>query len=157
PSKTARPVIQGTQTAVVVGPPGEKIYTDKYGRVKVQFHWDREGKKDHSSSCWIRVSQPWGGGNWGGMFIPHVGQEVIVSFIEGDPDRPIITGRVYNPEMMPPLELPANKTKSVVRDHGGNEIIMEGGDGKQQMRLFSPTHNTTVTLGNSYRLFTESD
>jgi len=91
------------------------------------------------------------------MFIPHVGQEVIVAFEEGDPDRPLITGRVYNPDQMPPVELPAGKTKSVIRDHGGNEIIMEGAGGSQQMRLYSPTHETALTLGNSYRLFTGSD
>jgi type VI secretion system secreted protein VgrG len=156
PRATPKPMVQGPQTAVVTGPPGEKIHCDKYGRVKVQFHWDRLGNKNDKSSCWVRVSQSWGGANWGGMFIPHVGQEVIVEFEEGDPDRPLITGRVYNAERMPPLELPANKTKSAIRDHGGNEIIMEGDPGKQQMRLFSPTHNTTVTLGNSYQLFTES-
>ncbi len=142
---TPSPQISGVQTAVVVGP--EDIHTDKYGRVKVQFHWDREGKKDGNSSAWIRVSQNWGGDKWGGMFIPHVGQEVIVDFLEGDPDQPIIVGRVYNAEVMPPLELPANKTKSAIRDHGGNEIIMEGKDGVQQIRLFSPTANTKISLG----------
>src|SRR5262249_26117833 len=126
PLVTEKPVVDGPQTAVVVGPSGEKIFCDKYGRVKVQFHWDRHGKKDADSSCWIRVSNNWGGANWGGMFLPHVGQEVIVEFEEGDPDRPLITGRVYNAECMSPLELPANKTKSAIRDHGGNEIIMEG-------------------------------
>lgn len=155
--KTEKPFIPGPQTAVVVGPPGEKIFCDKYGRVKVQFHWDRAGKKDANSSCWLRVSQNWGGANWGGMFLPHVGHEVIVSFEEGDPDRPLITGRVYNAECMPPLELPANKTKSVIRDHGGNEIIMEGEAGKQQMRLFCPKHDTHVILGNSINMFTSSD
>jgi type VI secretion system secreted protein VgrG len=125
--------------------------------VKVHFFWDRKGKKDDKSSCWIRVSQSWGGAKWGGMFIPHVGQEVIVGFEEGDPDRPLITGRVYNAEVMPPLELPANKTKSAIRDHGGNEIIMEGDGGKQHMRLFSPTHKTTMTLGNSFDFETLSD
>lgn len=142
---TPRPQISGVQTAVVVGP--EEIHTDKYGRVKVQFHWDREGKKDGNSSCWIRVSQNWGGKNWGGMFIPHVGQEVIVDFEEGDPDRPLVTGRVYNAEVMPPLELPANKTKNAIRDHGGNEIVMEGDKGKEQLKMFSPYGNTTLSLG----------
>lgn len=154
---TPHPVVQGCQTAVVVGPAGEQIYTDKYGRVKVQFHWDREGKKDENSSCWIRVSQNWGGAGWGGMFLPHAGQEVIVSFLEGDPDQPIITGRVYNATHMPPLDLPANKTQSIIRDHGGNQIIMEGAAGAQKLHLHSPKHNTSLTLGNSYALFTESD
>jgi Uncharacterized protein conserved in bacteria len=140
-------VIQGVQTAVVTGPKGEKIYTDKYGRIKVQFHWDRYGKVNDNSSCWIRVSQPWGGKNWGGMFIPHVGQEVVVSFEEGDPDRPLITGRVYNHDQMPPLPLPAGKTQSAITDYGGNKIIMEGDGGKQQIRIFSPHSNTKISLG----------
>jgi len=143
---TPKPLIHGTQTATVVGPSGEKIFVDKHGRVKVQFHWDREGKKDDNSSCWVRVSQPWGGAGWGGMFNPHVGQEVVVSFMEGDPDRPLITGRVYNAEQQPPLT-PGKKTKSAIRDHGGNEIIMEGDAGVQQVRIFSPTHNSTITMG----------
>jgi len=146
---TPKPLVQGPQTAITVGPAGETIHTDKFGRVKVQFHWDRYGKKDDKSSCWIRVSQNWGGKGWGGMFIPHVGQEVIVQFLEGDPDSPLITGRVYNADNMPPIALPGGKTKSIIRDHGGNEIVMEGSAGGQQMRLYSPTHETTVTLGNS--------
>jgi type VI secretion system secreted protein VgrG len=109
---TPRPIISGVQTAVVVGPKGEEIYTDEYGRVKVQFHWDRVGSKDENSSCWIRVSSPWAGKTWGEISIPRIGQEVIVEFLEGDPDRPIITGRVYNDEQMPPYALPANKTQS---------------------------------------------
>ena len=114
---TPKPFVQGPQTAVVVGPGGEEIYTDKYGRVKVLFHWDREGekKKDENSSCWIRVSQPWAGKAWGGVTIPRIGQEVIVDFLEGDPDQPIITGRVYNAEQMPPYALPANKTQSGIK------------------------------------------
>jgi len=142
-----KPTVAGTQTATVVGPAGEIITCDKYGRVKVQFHWDRHGKKDAKSSCWVRVSQNWGGANWGGMFIPHHGQEVIVDFEEGDPDRPLIIGRVYNAETMPPLELPANKSKSAIRDHGGNEIIMEGHGGVQQIKIHSPHKNTTLTMG----------
>ena len=110
--ETGKPKVRGTQTAVVVGPPGEEIYVDKYGRVKVQFHWDREGKHDQNSSCWIRVSHPWAGKNWGAIWTPRIGQEVIVDFLEGDPDRPIITGRVYNSELMPPYELPAHQTRS---------------------------------------------
>lgn len=147
PLKTPKPTVAGTQTASVVGAAGEIITCDKYGRVKVQFHWDRQGKKDLGSSCWVRVSQNWGGAEWGGMFIPHHGQEVIVDFEEGDPDRPLIIGRVYNAESMPPLGLPANKTKNAIRDHGGNEIIMEGHGGVQQMRMHSPFANTTITMG----------
>ena len=97
------------------GPAGDEIYTDKYGRVKVQFHWDRDGKKDENSSCWIRVSQPWAGKGWGAVSTPRIGQEVIVDFLEGDPDQPIITGRVYNAEQMPPYELPANKTQTGIK------------------------------------------
>jgi type VI secretion system secreted protein VgrG len=109
---TPKPVVQGPQTAVVVGPEGEEIYPDKYSRVKVQFFWDRLGKKNENSSCWIRVSQPWAGKNWGAINIPRIGQEVIVDFLEGDPDRPIITGRVYNADQMPPYALPDNMTRT---------------------------------------------
>ena len=101
PRMTPKPAVQGCQTAVVVGPAGEEIYTDKYGRVKVQFHWDREGKHNEDSSCWIRASYPWAGKNWGGIHLPRIGQEVIVDFLEGDPDQPIIVGRVYHAENMP--------------------------------------------------------
>jgi type VI secretion system VgrG family protein len=144
---TRKPMVRGPQTAMVVGPSGETIHTDKYGRVKVHFHWDRYGKSADTASPWIRVSQNWGGKNWGGMFIPHVGQEVIVMFEEGDPDRPIVTGRVYNAETMPPLELPANKTQSIIRDHGGNEIKMQGVAGGQQVYIHSPTGNSMFTVG----------
>lgn len=109
---TPKPRIQGPQTAIVVGKDGEEIWTDKYGRVKVQFHWDRDGKKDENSSCWVRVAQIWAGKSWGGMHIPRIGQEVVVDFLDGDPDRPIITGRVYNAESMPPYKLPDNQTQS---------------------------------------------
>ncbi len=144
---TPNPVISGVQTAVVVGPGGEEIHTDNYGRVKVQFHWDREGKKDGNSSCWVRVSQFWAGKDWGSMHIPHVGQEVIVDFLEGDPDKPIITGRVYNEEQMPFLGLPDTKTKSVFRDYGDNHFTMEGAPGKQQIQLYSPHSETKFTMG----------
>ena len=109
---TPKPLTNGPQTAVVVGPKGEEIWTDGYGRVKVQFRWDREGKHDENSSCWIRVSHPWAGSNYGAIYIPRIGQEVIVDFIDGDPDYPIITGRVYNADEMPPWALPAHKTQS---------------------------------------------
>lgn len=110
--KTPIPKVSGTQTAIVVGPEGEEIFTDKHGRVKVQFHWDRLGNRNENSSCWIRVSQPWAGTGFGGVTIPRIGQEVIVDFLEGDPDRPIITGRVYNGASRPPYDLPANKAHS---------------------------------------------
>ena len=112
PRHTRRPVVQGPQSAVVVGPAGDEIHTDKYGRVKVQFHWDRLGQRDDKSSCWVRVSHPWAGKGFGVMHVPRIGQEVIVSFLEGDPDQPLITGRVHNAEQMPPWELPANATQS---------------------------------------------
>ena len=112
---TPHPVISGVQTAIVVGQSGDEITTDKYGRVKVQFHWDQLGKNDQDSSCWIRVAQLWAGKNWGGVFTPRIGQEVIVDFIEGNPDRPIIIGSVYNNEQMPPYTLPDNKTQSGIK------------------------------------------
>ena len=139
PRVTPRPKVRGVQTAIVVGPAGEEIYTDEYGRVKVQFHWDREGKRDERSSCWIRVSQVWAGEAWGGMFIPRIGQEVIVDFIEGDPDRPIITGRVYNGANQVPYPLPDEKTKSTLKSNtslggnGYNELRYEDKKGKEQI------------------------
>ena len=143
PRITPKPLVHGTQTAFVVGPKGEEIYTDKYGRVKVQFHWDRVGKHDENSSCWIRVSQPWAGKNWGAIWIPRIGQEVIVDFLEGDPDRPIITGRVYNAELMPPYELPANQTVSGFKSRSSkkgtprnyNEIRFEDKKGQELLLL----------------------
>ena len=111
---TPRPIVHGPQTAIVVGKEGEEIWTDKYGRVKLQFHWDREGESNENSSCWVRVSQVWSGKNWGGIQLPRTGQEVVVEFLEGDPDRPLVVGRVYNNDQMPPYELPNNQTQSGV-------------------------------------------
>jgi len=138
---TPKPVVQGPQTAIVVGQAGEEIWTDQYGRVKVQFHWDRYGKSDENSSCWVRVSHPWAGKNWGAVAIPRIGQEVIIECLEGDPDRPIITGRVYNGDQMPPWELPANMTQSGILSRstkGGsvsnaNAIRMEDKKGSEQL------------------------
>ncbi|MDH0868140.1 type VI secretion system tip protein TssI/VgrG [Mitsuaria sp. GD03876] len=110
--RTPKPLVPGPQTAIVTGPAGEEIHTDKFGRVKVQFHWDRRGKRDERSSCWVSVAHPWAGSNFGGIHIPRIGQEVIVGFIEGDPDAPIIMGRTYNGENLPPWDLPANATQS---------------------------------------------
>lgn len=173
---TRKPVIAGAQTATVVGPPGEQIFCDKYGRVKVQFHWDRQGRKDADSSCWLRVSGVWAGKGRGEIHIPLIGDEVVVTFLEGDPDRPIIVGSVYNAEMMPAVDLPAEKTKSVIRDRGANEIIMEGKGGEEFMhlkqaygneikmdakektiRLYCPTHNTELVMGRSIHWGTDSD
>ncbi|WP_377155228.1 type VI secretion system Vgr family protein [Roseateles sp. UC29_93] len=112
PRRTPKPLVAGPQTAIVSGPAGEEIHTDKYGRVKVQFHWDRRGRSDERSSCWVSVAHPWAGSNFGGIHIPRIGQEVIIGFIEGDPDAPIIMGRTYNGENLPPWDLPANATQS---------------------------------------------
>jgi type VI secretion system secreted protein VgrG len=138
-AKTPKPIMRGNQTAIVVGPAGEEIFTDKYGRVKVQFQWDREGKLDVNSSCWIRVVQNWAANKWGTMFIPRIGMEVVVSFLEGDPDQPTITGCVYNPEAMPPYKLPDEKTKSTIKSNsslggnGFNEFRFEDKKGKEQI------------------------
>ena len=137
--KTPKPIIYGTQTATVVGPSSEEIFTDKYGRVKVQFNWDREGKVDASSSCWIRVAQSWASNRWGMMFIPRIGMEVVVHFIDGNPNQPIITGCVYNPETMPPYTLPDEKTKMTIKSNsskggkGFNEFRFEDKKGKEQI------------------------
>ncbi len=137
--KTEKPVVRGGQTAIVVGPVGEEIFTDKYGRVKVQFHWDREGKNDSNSSCWLRVAQSWAGNKWGTMFIPRIGMECIVDFLEGDPDQPIITGCVYNPGAMPPYTLPDEKTKMTIKSNsskgggGFNEFRFEDKKGEEQI------------------------
>ncbi|MBK8598937.1 MAG: type VI secretion system tip protein VgrG [Holophagales bacterium] len=149
---TPKPVVQGSQTAVVVGPSGEEIFTDKHGRVKVQFHWDREGKNDENSSCWIRVGTSWAGRNWGAIRIPRIGHEVIVDFLEGDPDQPIVVGSVYNADMIPPYELPKNKTQSGVKSRsslGGtpanfNEIRFEDLKGKEEFYQHAERNLTTV-------------
>ena len=136
---TPKPMVQGPQTAIVAGASGEEIHTDKFGRVKVLFPWDRYSKADENSSCWIRVSQEWAGKKWGAIYLPRIGQEVVVEFLEGDPDRPIITGRVYNGEAMPPYDLPAEKTKSTLKSNsskggaGFNEIRFEDKKGDEQI------------------------
>jgi type VI secretion system secreted protein VgrG len=139
--RTPIPVVQGCHTAVVVGPGGEEIYTDKYGRVKVQFHWDREGKNNENSSCWVRVSYPTAGKAWGAIQIPRIGQEVIVDFIEGDPDRPIIMGRTYNAGQMPPWDLPGKKMVSGFKSNstkgggGFNEISFDDTKGTELIQI----------------------
>jgi type VI secretion system secreted protein VgrG len=139
--RTPRPTLKGVQTAIVTGAGGEEIHTDEHGRVKVQFHWDRQGKKDDKSSCWIRVSQLWAGAGWGAMWIPRVGHEVIVDFIEGDPDRPIIVGRVYHGTNVPPYALPGEKTKSTIKSNsstgggGSNELRFEDRKGSEEVYL----------------------
>lgn len=136
---TAKPLMRGCQTAVVTGPPGEEIYPDEFGRVKVQFHWDREGRFDDKSSCWIRVSQHHAGKNFGYIDIPRIGEEVIIDFLEGDPDRPIIVGRVYNAENKPPFDLPAGKTvrgntTKTYKGSGYNEYVMDDSTGNELIR-----------------------
>lgn len=142
PRKTPRPVVNGPHTAVVVGKAGEEILTDKYGRICVQFHWDRLGAKDEKSSCWLRVAQSLTGAMWGSIFLPRIGQEVIVQFLEGDPDRPLVTGSLYNADMMPPYTLPANMTQSGIKtrstkngtDQNFNELRFE--DLKDQEEIY---------------------
>ena len=139
PRVTPRPRIVGTQTAIVTGPANEEIWTDKYGRIKVQFHWDQQGQYDENSSCWIRVNQGWAGKGWGHLAIPRIGQEVIVSFLEGDPDRPLVTGAVYNALQRVPYPLPAEQTKSTLKSHsskggqGFNEVRFEDKKGEEQI------------------------
>ncbi len=160
PRLTPKPVVQGCQSAVVVGPAGEEIFTDKYGRVKVQFHWDREGKKNQDSSCWVRVSYPWAGKNWGAIHIPRIGHEVLVDFLEGDPDQPIIIGRVYHAENMPPWALPGKavisgiKSDSTKGGGGYNEYSMDDTKGKELIRVHAQKdqditvlHDERTTIG----------
>ncbi|MGD9187916.1 MAG: type VI secretion system tip protein VgrG, partial [Desulfobacteraceae bacterium] len=152
---TPKPTVQGPQTAIVVGPSGDEIHTDKYGRVKVSFHWDRYSKSNETSSCWVRVAQIWAGKQWGGIHIPRMGQEVIVDFLEGDPDHPIITGRVFNNDNMPPYELPANATQSGIKSRsskgGGaenfNEIRFEDKKGEEEIYLHGEK-NWTINIEN---------
>ena len=161
---TPEPRVNGPQTAVVVGPSGEEIWCDKYGRVKVQFHWDRYGKKDENSSCWIRVASPWAGARWGGIALPRIGQEVIVDFLEGDPDQPIITGRVYNADQMPPYALPANATQTGIKTRsskgGGaanfNELRFEDAKGKEQVFVHAEK-NLGLRVKNESREFVGKD
>ena len=148
-------LIQGDQTAIVTGPSGEEIYPDEYGRVKVQFFWDREGNYDDKTTCWIRASNGWAGGQYGIMAVPRVGHEVIVSFINGDPDRPIITGRVYHKLNMPPYELPANKTRTVFKSmstpgkehetRGFNEFRVEDRAGEEEIYVHAEKDINTYT------------
>ncbi len=139
PRLTPKPVVQGPQTAIVVGQKGEEIDTDEFGRVKVQFHWDRYGKVDENSSCWVRVAQPIAGKGWGAMALPRIGQEVIVEFLEGDPDHPIIIGGIYNATNKVPYDLPAHKTLSTFKSNsskggqGFNEIRFEDKKGEEQI------------------------
>lgn len=162
PRVTPIPTVRGSQTAVVVGPPGEEIFTDKYGRVKVQFHWDREGKSDTDSSCWVRVGQPIAGRRWGASFWPRIGQEVIVDFLEGDPDQPIIVGSVYNADQMPPYlgdgpdskhkndnKLTGVKSNTTMGGEGYNEWRFDDAKGKEQIFLHAERNMDTRVKGDS--------
>jgi type VI secretion system secreted protein VgrG len=154
------PRIPGILIAQVTGPAGEEIYTDKYGRIKVQFPWDREGKMDENTTCWVRVTTPWSGKNWGMIHIPRIGQEVVIQFEDGDPDRPICTGMLYNADTMPPYALPDNMTQSGIKTNsskggdGFNELMMEDKKGEELVRLQSEKdyveiikNNATITIG----------
>jgi type VI secretion system secreted protein VgrG len=163
PSRTTRkPVMSGSQTALVVGPAGEEMWTDDLGRVRVQFDWDRLGEHNEKSSCWVRVSQVWAGAKWGAIHIPRIGHEVLVDFLDGDPDRPIITGRAYNADNMPPYDLPANQTQSGIKSRsskGGtasnfNEIRFEDKKGQEELHTQAEKdmstlvkHNQTLSVG----------
>lgn len=144
PRVTPKPVVQGPQTAIVVGPKGEEIYTDQYGRVKCQFHWDRHGNADQDSSCWIRVAQNWAGKKWGSFNLPRIGQ-VIVDFLEGDPDQPIITGRVYNGANMPPYGLPDKKMVSTLKS-----LSTPGGGGFNEIRLDDTKDKEQIFIHGQY-------
>ncbi len=146
---TPKPIVQGPQTAQVVGPAGEEIYTDEQARVKVQFHWDRYGKQDENSSCWLRVSYPIAGKGWGGVQIPRIGQEVVVDFLEGDPDRPLITGRVYNAVQTPPYAAPGMVSGMKSQTHKGqgfNAMSMDDTAGKEKIDIHAQHDMTTTVL-----------
>jgi type VI secretion system secreted protein VgrG len=164
PQRVTRvPFVQGTHTAVVVGPAGEEIFTDKYGRVKVQFHWDREGQLDIDSSCWVRVASSWAGKAWGAVHIPRVGQEVVVAFEEGDPNQPIIIGSVYNANNMPPYSLPDHKTQSGIKSRstpngtGYNELRFEDEKGGEQIVVHAERDLLTTVGNDRTTTITEND
>lgn len=161
-STQIKPVMKGPQSAIVTGPSGEEIYIDKFGRIKVQFMWDREGKKNESSSCYLRVVQSWAGDQWGASFIPRIGQEVIVNFLDGDPDRPLVTGSVYNGDNKPPY---ASKTQSGIKTQSTkgagkqnyNELRFEDLKGSEEIfiqaekdfnNLIKNDHTRTLEKGN---------
>jgi type VI secretion system secreted protein VgrG len=167
---TKKAVVKGPQTATVVGPDGEEIHTDEFGRVKVHFHWDRHQDANEESSCWIRVGQRWAGNNWGGMVIPRIGMEVIVDFLEGDPDEPIITGLVYNDDNEPPYDPTEHGTMSTFKSDsskgggGFNEIRFEDKKGDEQIFMHGEKdqdvrieHDSREWIGNERHLIVESN
>ncbi len=138
PDAPGKPRVEGPQMAIVTGPAGEEIHCDAFGRVKVRFPWDRSGRADDTASCWIRVSQGWAGASWGQIAVPRIGQHVIVDFLEGDPDQPIITGRAYNAREPVPYPLPANKTRMAIKSkthkgEGFNELRFEDEQGREEV------------------------
>jgi len=151
PARTApQPRIAGVQTAVVVGPPGQDPatpYTNAQGSLRLQFRWDRYGQSNSKSSAWVRCTQFWAGPGWGAVFVPRLGCEVAVAFQEGDPDRPVIIGSLYNGDNAPPLSLPGDAQNLMVKDDGGNYLQFTPGDGNQVITLYSPTDTTTVQIG----------
>jgi type VI secretion system secreted protein VgrG len=162
---TLQPVVRGPEIGVVVGPKGEEIFVDEYGRVKVQFHWDRQGKSDENSSGWIRVAQPWAGKQWGTLFIPRVGDEVLIDFLHGDLRRPIVVGSLYNGEDRPPVSLPAGQTIMMLKSNstkgggGFNELRFEDKKGSEEIYFHGQKDWTTViehdqyeTIGNNQTL-----
>ena len=161
PLNHPKPRILGSQSAVVTGPPGEEIHCDEYGRIKVQFFWDREGQADDKTSCWLRVSSSWAGDRYGGIAIPRVGMEVLVTFLEGDPDQPLVTGGLYHAEHVVPYALPANKTRSVFKTlsspggGGYNELRIEDKKGAEQIYIHAERdwdenieHDQKIRIGN---------
>lgn len=169
---TPRPVVLGNHTAKVVGSSGEEIWTDQHGRIKVHFPWDRVGKQDDKSSCWIRVSQMWAGQNWGALFLPRIGQEVLVSYLDGDPDRPLVTGSVYNAEQTSPIALPSKSSQSTIRSRStkngtaGNEIRFEDKKDSEELYLHAQKDmlievendlTTTVLAGNEVHTVKKGD
>jgi len=148
-----KPMVDGPQIATVTGPEGEEIYCDQYGRVKLQFPWDRYGASDDQSSCWVRVSQGWAGGQYGMMAIPRIGHEVVVSFLEGDPDQPIVTGRTFHATNLTPYDLPANKTRTTLRTQthkgaGFNELRFEDEAGQEEIFIHGQKDMNTTVLNN---------
>ncbi|MCA9062711.1 MAG: type VI secretion system tip protein VgrG [Planctomycetaceae bacterium] len=159
PRQRAKPRVMGLQSAIVTGPSGEEIYTDKYGRIKIQFHWDRLGQKNETTSMWVRVATPWAGNNWGMIHIPRIGQEVLVSFLEGDPDYPVVIGSMYNAMNMPPYGLPNNKTQSGIKSHSTkkgsdqnfNEIRFEDKKGEEEIYVHAEKDFNCVIENNETR------
>ncbi|WP_183897963.1 type VI secretion system Vgr family protein, partial [Rhizobium skierniewicense] len=166
---TKRPKIEGTQVAIVAGPEGEEIHPDQYGRIKLWFPWDRKAKKDGTDTCWVRVAQNWAGATWGGQIIPRIGMEVMVAFVDGDPDRPLVTGVVPNARQKVPYELPANKTKSIFRTQthkgpGFNELSFEDDKLREQIYMHAERdmdveveNNSSQVVGNDLVSYVRHD